>query len=170
MYYWGKHLHQSRLNFYNETICCFTQGSRIMTYSCNSDFPYSLKYQPHLPFPYTLFFGAYTLGIGIPFNNRTVILHVYVDCLMGTPTKRQVSKRPVSKRPVSKRLVSKRPVFKYDILIKPKKYLYLSFLHITNHYGDIWQKEVGSHGDKFKKKHKYSGARLVLIEGCLYVW
>jgi hypothetical protein len=56
---------------------------------------------------------------------------------MGTPTKRQVSKRPVSKRPVSKRLVSKRPVFKYDILIKPKKYLYLSFLHITNHYGDI---------------------------------
>jgi hypothetical protein len=33
-------------------------------------------------------------------------------CLMGTPTKRQVSKRQVSKRLVSKRSVSKRQVYK----------------------------------------------------------
>ncbi len=54
-----------------------------------------------------------------------------------------------TKRQVSKRLVSKRPVFKFDILIKSvgiAKFAFLfkvksvSFLLITSHYGDIWQK------------------------------
>ncbi len=82
--------------------------------------------------------------------------------LMGTPTKRQVSKRQVSKRLVSKRPVSKRQVYKMSglqnvrfqnvwflnvqfsnlIYLLNKKYLYLSFLLITSHYGDIWQKNL----------------------------
>ncbi len=37
---------------------------------------------------------------------------VNLHCLLGTPTKRQVSKRQVSKHLVSKRPVSKRQVYK----------------------------------------------------------
>ncbi len=73
----------------------------------------------------------------------------------GTPTKRQVSKCLVSKRPVSKRQVYKTSglqnvrlqnvcfqnvLFLNFIYLWNKKYLYLSFLLITSHYGDIWQK------------------------------
>jgi hypothetical protein len=76
---------------------------------------------------------------------------------IGTPTKRQVSKRQISKRLVSKRPVSKRQVYKTSglqnvrfqnvwfqnvqflnlIYLLNKKYLYLSFLLITSHYGDM---------------------------------
>jgi hypothetical protein len=79
---------------------------------------------------------------------------------IGTPTKRQVSKRQVSKRPVSKRTVSKHQVYKTSglqnvrfqnvwfqnvqflnlVYLLNKKYLYLSFLLITSHYGDNRQK------------------------------
>jgi hypothetical protein len=69
----------------------------------------------------------------------------------GTPTKRRVSKRQVSKRPVSKRQAYKTSGlqnvrfqnvwFQNDQFLKliyllNKKYLYLSFLLITIHYGD----------------------------------
>ncbi len=73
----------------------------------------------------------------------------------GIPTKRQVSKRLVSKRLVSKPQVYKtsglqnvrfqnvwfqKVQFLNLIYLLNKKYLYLSFLLITSHYGDIWQK------------------------------
>ncbi len=74
------------------------------------------------------------------------------DCLFGTPTKRQVSKRLVSKRPVSKRQFYKTSglqnvrfqniwlqnvQFLNLIYLLNNKYLYLSFLLITSHYGDV---------------------------------
>ncbi len=83
--------------------------------------------------------------------------HLHMSPQYGTPTKRQVSKRQVSKRLVSKRPVSKRQVYKTSglqnvrfqniwfqnvqflnlIYLLNKKYLYLSVLLITGHYGDI---------------------------------